>query len=148
MVVKEVVDESYITVTANTTGSGELGLTNDLIAPHTKSQVNPLHSSTAEPAKKKLGYVSMLPEPHGTDLLFRKKSARVQGEYNGEARAQQLFQLMQEKLDAAVLLEVSVHGRARSSRWVGVCVCVRAGKVHFSMSPTHRRTSSHPGPLH
>lgn len=90
----------------------------------------------------------MLPEPHGTDLLFRKKSARVPGEYNGEARAQDMFQLMQEKLDAAVLLEVSMHRRARSSRWVGMCVYVRAGKVHFSMSPTHRRTPSHPGPSH
>lgn len=50
----------------------------------------------------------MLPEPHGTDLLFRKKSARVPGEYNGEARAQHMVQLLQEKLDAAVLLEVCV----------------------------------------
>ena len=49
----------------------------------------------------------MLPEPHGTDVLYRRKGARVSGGYDGEGRRQRMEVIMQSRLEAAELLEVT-----------------------------------------
>jgi hypothetical protein len=57
--------------------------------------------------KTQMRAVSMLPEPHGTDVLYRRKGARVSGGYDGEGRRQRMEVIMQSRLEAAELLEVT-----------------------------------------
>ena len=65
----------------------------------------------ASTPRSKLTKATTLPKAFGTDVLYRRAGARAKASYDGAGRAARMAQLLHERLDAAVLLQVLGGGQ-------------------------------------